>query len=208
MADLADNYENKKLPAWLRFLPPDPDGFTYKEYETWDDDIRVELIDGMVYMMSSSDEWHQWVSMEILRQLGNQLQGKKCTPYSEFDVRLFYQEDKSDKTVVRPDIIVVCDESKVMGKKNCEGAPDFVIEILSEYSRGRDYIDKKNKYEQAGVKEYWIVSRYKLHIFNLIEGIFNETEKTIHRELNQPVSCLENCFIDFQGMVDRYQSGA
>ena len=100
---------------------------TYKDYKIIPDDIRCELIDGVIYLMASADEMHQWISGELLAQLKNQLQGKKCTPYSEFDVRPFYTLDESDVTVVRPDIIIVCDETKVIGKKNCEGPPDFII---------------------------------------------------------------------------------
>ena len=203
MADVIEKYDSEKFPFWVRPLPYD--GYTYKEFKTWGEDVRVELIDGIPYLMASPDEWHQWVAMELSGQIRNQLQGKNCSVYAEFDVRLFYKEDESDNTTVRPDIIVVCDESKTLGKKSCHGAPDFVIEILSEFSEGRDFIDKKKKYEKGGVKEYWIVSSDKLHIFTLAGQTFQENTVSIHRDLKQSVSCLEGCFIDFRVMVDRYR---
>ena len=83
MADAArqENLINDAIyPAWLK-APPPFGGYTYKEYKKWDDNIRVELLDGMVYMMASGDEWHQWMMLELGSQLGNQLLGKKCIPY-------------------------------------------------------------------------------------------------------------------------------
>ena len=209
MADAAEQEKLKngtKTPSWLK-SPVPFGGYTYKEYKTWDEDIRVELVDGMVYMMAAPDEWHQWVSYEIALQLGIQLKGKKCTPYAApFDVRLFFEIDESDKTIYQPDILVVCDESKTKGLKYCKGAPDFVIEIVSEHSEARDLIEKKKMYEKAGVKEYWVTGKDELFVFILDAGKYTETVKKITRELKQPVSCLDACIIDFQDIVDRYVS--
>ncbi|MCL1992356.1 MAG: Uma2 family endonuclease [Spirochaetes bacterium] len=135
----------------LSFEPP-ARGFTYRDYEKWDDDIRLELIDGAVYLMSSPTEWHRWVCGELFWQLKSHFRGKACNVYSELDVRPFYQEGDSDQTVVRPNIIVVCDEGKVFGKKNCEGAPDFIIEVLSEGTAGRDLADKKTQKKSLPAK--------------------------------------------------------
>ena len=196
--------KKKKYPSWLKASAPFG-GYTYKEYKTWDDNIRVELVDGIVHMMAAPDEWHQWVSGNICRQLGNQLEGRKCTPYAApFDVRLFYKIDETDKTVYQPDVFVVCDESKIKGLKYCKGAPDFIIEILSEHSEGRDFSEKKKNYEKAGVKEYWVVGMNELHIFLSEDGKYEETSIMITRELKQAVSCLDGCVIDFKQMVDRY----
>ena len=175
--------------------------FSYKDYKNWPEDFRLELIDGMVYLMASGDDWHQWLTPELSGQIRNQLSGNKCLLYTEFDVRLFYEQDESDTTVVRPDIIVVCDRNKSLGKKNCQGAPDFIIEVLSASSEGRDFIDKKKAYRKAGVKEYWIVSKEAVHIFILVNGEYQETVVTLHKDLKQPVSCLQDCIIDFQPVV-------
>ena len=157
MADAArqENLRNyTKIPKWLE-APVPFGGYTYKEYKNWDDDIRVELVDGMVYMMAGPDEWHQWVSARLVKLIGDFLEGRKCTIYyAPFDVRLFFETDESDKTVYQPDIFIICDNTKTKGLKYCKGAPDFIIEIMSEYSVGRDLIEKKKMYEKAGVKEY------------------------------------------------------
>lgn len=130
--------------------------YTYADYASWDDENRYELIDGAVYMMSpapTSD--HQAICRELLYQFTAFLKGKTCKVFaSPFDVRLNFDGD--DKTVVQPDILVVCDRSKIV-KAGCNGAPDLVVEILSPSSVNRDILLKFNKYLQSGVREYWIV---------------------------------------------------
>ena len=138
MANLAQiEQEETQYPVWLN-RPLPFDGYKYKDYKNWDDGVNVELLEGVPYMMSSPGERHQWLVTELAKQLGVQLEGKKCQPYVEFDVRLFYSKDESDNTVVRPDLMVVCDESKVMDKMNCEGVPDFILEVVSKNSAGKD----------------------------------------------------------------------
>jgi len=121
------------VPEWMKARK----GFCWNDYVKWDDDVRVdrvELFDDLVYMMAAPDEWHQWVAGNMYRQLGDFLNGKKCTPYiAPFDVRLFPQEDGSDNTVFQPDVFVVRDRDKVFGRKYCNGAPDFVIEVMSDF---------------------------------------------------------------------------
>jgi len=129
--------------------------YTYDDYKTWDDEQRVELIDGIVYAMSAPSQSHQRVLSKIARRFGNYLEGKSCEVFqSPSDVRLNY--DKEDNTVVQPDMFVVCNKSKLDGQ-NCNGAPDLVLEVLSPSTKRKDEIVKLNKYIGAGVKEYWIV---------------------------------------------------
>jgi Uma2 family endonuclease len=73
-----------------------------------------------------------------------------------FDVRLFYEEDESDDTVVQPDILIVCDKEK-RGHEGCRGAPDFVVEILSPSNTAIEMERKLKLYKEAGVREYWVV---------------------------------------------------
>ena len=135
------------------------DKYTYADYEVWDEGFRCELIDGIVYMMASPTLWHQDVVLEVGSVLREFLKGKKCKTFVESGVRLFPSVDKTDKDVLLPDIIVVCDESKITGGKVCEGAPDIVFEVLSGSTRLRDLNVKKQIYKQAGVKEYWIIAK-------------------------------------------------
>ena len=138
--------------------------YTYRDYVTWDDKNRYELIDGVVYMMSSPSRLHQKILTELLRQLSNFLVGKSCEVYpAPFDVRLHGNGDK-ETTVVQPDIVVVCETTK-LDDKGCNGAPDMVIEILSPSNAKHDTIRKFSKYLEAGVKEYWVVDPERQTVF-------------------------------------------
>ena len=66
----------------------------------------------------------------------------------------------NDKTYIQPDISVICDKSK-LDDRGCNGAPDFIIEIVSLSSRKMDYTTKNALYSDAGVREYWIVDPEK-----------------------------------------------
>ena len=130
--------------------------FTYADYESWDDENRYELIDGVEFMMSAPSTAHQSILIELSRQIANFLKGKSCRVFtSPYDVCLNGLGD-DDYTVVQPDILVVCDKSKI-DEKRCNGAPDMVIEILSPSTSKRDLLIKQVKYQEAGVREYWIV---------------------------------------------------
>jgi len=135
--------------------------FTYADYLSWPDGERWELIDGEAYMMSPApSRRHQELSMELGIQFANFLKGKSCKVYfAPFDVRLPQHADQPDdeiETVVQPDIVVVCDRSK-LDDKGCKGAPDLVIEILSPSTSKMDLQDKFILYQRVGVKEYWLV---------------------------------------------------
>ncbi|MCL2399377.1 MAG: Uma2 family endonuclease, partial [Defluviitaleaceae bacterium] len=130
--------------------------YTYADYETWDDDFRCELIDGVIYDMASPSRAHQEVSAALLTELHIFLRGKKCKVFhAPFDVRL--NAATKDDIVVQPDILVICDEKKIENGKHCIGAPDFVVEILSPSTSRKDKIIKSRRYFDAGVKEYWLI---------------------------------------------------
>ena len=131
--------------------------YCYADYLEWDDDVRSELIHGNVYMMSPPLTLHQRISRQLFMKFANFLDGKTCEVFvAPFGVRLFPLEDKSDDTVVEPDIIVVCDSSKI-DERGCNGAPDLIIEILSPSNRPKERLIKFNLYLEAKVPEYWIV---------------------------------------------------
>ncbi len=137
--------------------------YTYADYLTWMDDVRRELINGIVKLMTPApSRKHQDLSVNFTRVLGNFVFNKGCKVYhAPSDVRLPKNgKDKNDKdiyTVVQPDIYVVCDLSK-LDDKGCLGAPDFIIEIVSAQHAKRDVKEKFDLYEKHGVKEYWIVN--------------------------------------------------
>jgi Uma2 family endonuclease len=155
--------------------------YTYNDYCEIDDGNRYEVLDGELYMMSSPSSLHQMIVMEVSRQLGNALQGRVCTPFvSPMDVRLFYEEDGSDDTVVQPDVFVVCDKDKI-GKNSINGAPDFVIEVLSPSNSLFEMSIKQAVYERSGVKEYWMIDSDKkeLLMFELVDSVFDGERKKL-----------------------------
>ena len=133
--------------------------FTYGDYLKWDDEERWELIDGVAYNMTPApSRFHQQVSGELLVQLVNNLRNTPCKAYAApFDVRLpeADEADEAIRTVVQPDISVICDRSK-LDDKGCKGSPDLIVEILSPATARKDMKEKFLRYERAGVREYWI----------------------------------------------------
>lgn len=140
--------------------------YTYADYLTWEFDEMVELIKGKIFPNWLSPRTrHQWVSRELTVRIGNFLKGKKHEVFcAYFDVRLcFLPEKKAEKkidTVVQPDICVICDLSK-LDSRGCNGAPDWTIEILSKGTAKKDLSEKFEIYQNAGVKEYWIIHPYE-----------------------------------------------
>ena len=144
--------------------------YTAADYVTWNDGHRYELFHGSIHAMSPAPNlYHQGASRNLSFEIGRFLKPKAICRifYAPIDVFL------SDDTVVQPDIIVVCDPQKLQ-KKGCVGAPDLVVEILSPSTSKTDWKDKFTLYEEAGVREYWIVNPDEnlLHVFRLTDGKF------------------------------------
>lgn len=142
-------------------LPQEKKEYSFADYLTWSKDSRIEIMDGQVIMMAPPTRIHQKISGEIFYQLRTYLEEKKCEVYAApFAVRLFEKENDTPEdiqTVFEPDITVICDQNK-LDDDGCKGAPDFIVEILSPSTMSHDWIYKMRRYEQAGVKEYWIIS--------------------------------------------------
>ena len=134
--------------------------YSYADYLKWNFEERVELLKGKIFKMSPAPNTeHQIISMDIAGRLWSFLKGNQCRVYpAPFDVRLSRKlaNDKDVLTVVQPDICVVCDPSMV-DARGCAGAPDIVVEILSPSNSEKELNKKYEIYEQAGVKEYWVV---------------------------------------------------
>ncbi len=134
--------------------------YTYGDYLQWPEEEKLELIDGVPFLMAPApSRRHQELIVNLLLQIGNQVEGKPCKVYTApFEVRLPSGQEKDEdiKTVVQPDIVVVCDRSK-LDERGCKGSPDWIIEVLSPGTASRDYVTKLALYEKNGVKEYWIV---------------------------------------------------
>lgn len=132
------------------------------DYYAMPEDRRVELIDGIIYDMTAPSVIHQCIIGEIFARLRNHIRknhGKCLAMMAPTDVRL----DMDDATMVQPDILVVCNRKQIDSHR-LEGAPDFVVEVLSPSTRKKDYLIKLPKYAQAGTAEYWIVDPDKKKI--------------------------------------------
>jgi Uma2 family endonuclease len=166
--------------------------FTVRQWRSWPEDERWELIGGSAFNMSPAPRLpHQRLSGKLYGQMLNWFRGKPCEPfYSPVDVYLPDSPDQDDDdidTVVQPDLMVVCDPAKCRDE-GIRGAPDFVIEILSPGTAWRDQTDKRRLYERAGVREYWIIHPDSLDviIYRLAAGRF---EDPCGANLRQPVAC-------------------
>lgn len=136
--------------------------FTIEDIFALPDGQRAELIDGQIYMMATPSRIHQKISMELSRSIGNYIHDKKgsCEVYTA-PFAVFLNQD--NKTYVEPDISVICNKDKLTNE-GCNGAPDWIIEIVSPSSRQMDYFKKLFKYRMAAVREYWIVDPKKKNV--------------------------------------------
>ena len=136
-------------------LQPQPETITLEQYEALPAEKRVEVFDGIIYDMASPSQIHQSISMQLSTVINNYILRKKgpCSVFSApFDVKLA----DYPLTIVQPDIMIVCDKDK-LDEKRCNGAPDFIIEIVSPGNPSDDYIRKTYYYKNYDVREYWIV---------------------------------------------------
>lgn len=138
---------------------PKTETYTIEDVYALPDGERAELIDGQIYYMAPPSFVHQKISVKLSTKIDNYItehNGKCEVVAAPFAVFL----NKDDLTYVEPDISVICDPSK-LNDKGCNGAPDWVIEIVSPSSKRMDYSTKLFKYRTAGVREYWIVDPAK-----------------------------------------------
>ncbi len=129
---------------------------TLEDYYALPDERRVELIDGVFYDMAAPSYRHQIILGELyiqFRACADGHEGECRVMLSPCDVQL----DNDDKTIVQPDLFVLCGKTDITGLQRFPGAPDLTLEILSESTRSKDVLLKSYKYKNAGVREYWIV---------------------------------------------------
>ena len=177
--------------------------YSYADYLTWIDDVRRELIEGIVKLMPAPRDIHAEVSFNITWHLGAILKknrGKCKVRTAPFDVRLPKNgENDNDKiyTVVQPDICIICDLSK-LDRRGCCGAPDMIVEVFSPSTGKRDLTEKFALYEEAGVKEYWIAypDSKSIHVFLLQENGKYDDGTLYEFEGKVPVRVFDDYLID------------
>ena len=128
--------------------------YTYEDYLKTPEDKRYELINGELLMAPSPIPNHQRISGKLEFMVKKFITENNVGEvfYAPCDVYL------DNENVVQPDILFISkDKLGIIGEKNIQGAPDLVIEIISESSVYRDMVQKKKLYARFGVKEYWIV---------------------------------------------------
>ena len=143
---------------------PQENNYTTKDIYALPDGQRAELIDGQIYNMAPPNTSHQRISYSLARKISDYIDRKNgsCEVFlAPFAVFL----NKDDKNYVEPDISVICDRSK-LDDRGCNGAPDWIIEVVSPGTERMDYGIKLFKYRSAGVREYWIVNP-KTHTVNV-----------------------------------------
>lgn len=148
--------------------------YSYADYLTWQFDETVELIHGKIMLMCPAPNVkHQHISRNLLISIGNHLQGKLCQVFhAPFDVKLYDSRksklaDREVYSVVQPDLCVICDKNKLT-EQGCEGAPEWIIEILSKGNSKKEMRLKYELYEESGVTEYWLVYPYEEAIYQFV----------------------------------------
>lgn len=130
--------------------------YTYQDLAEFESKEKYEIYDGKLVLMGSPSTKHQAILLDLAIQFKEFFKDKKCKPFiAPLDVRLD-GKGLNSTNVVQPDLMVVCDKNKIKDN-GIEGAPDFVLEILSKSNRYHDLIYKMNLYQKFGVREYWIV---------------------------------------------------
>lgn len=186
--------------------------YTYADYLTWQFEDRVELFKGWVQRMGPTPRsMHQHISFELTAQISQYLRGKPCKGFAApFDVRLTNKRtsvsNKEITTVLQPDLCVVCDTSKI-DDLGCNGAPDWVIEILSPGNCKKEIKIKYELYQENGVREYWIVDPIHEYVivFDLVSEKFVNRKMYAHDE-PVPVGIFDGFSIDFPQVFEYQQT--
>lgn len=132
-----------------------PHVYTAGERAAFPETRRTELINGSLYDMAAPSTVHQDICMEVYRQLYDCIRTHHASCHA-FIAPTDVYPDSDEYTVVQPDVFIVCDKKKIT-RKNIQGAPDFIVEVLSSSTRKKDQFIKYSKYGLSGVREYWMI---------------------------------------------------
>ena len=175
---------------------PKSNNYTIEDIYSLPDGQRAELIDGQIYNMAPLSPFHQELVMELSATLRDYIK-KNSGPCKVYPAPFAVFLNQDDHNYVEPDISVVCDESK-LDDKGCNGAPDWIIEIVSPGSRRMDYGIKLFKYRSAGVREYWIVDPDKQRI--IVYDLEHDDVEEYTFEDKVKVRIYDELWIDFKNL--------
>lgn len=149
--------------------------------------------------MANPSQDHQTISMELSTVLNTYIREKKgsCRVFhAPFDVKLSNQP----LTIVQPDLMIICGKDKLDGKR-CNGAPDFIIEIVSPSKLNDDYIRKLYYYKNYGVREYWIADpQRKTVTVNYFEGNILNVQYSFYCVIK--VNIYDDLYVNFSDIAE------
>lgn len=174
---------------------------TLEDYLALPDDQRVELIDGVFFEMEAPTYIHQGVGGRLYTIFENYIESRQGSCFA-FTAPVDVQLDCDDKTVVQPDVLIVCDMDKFR-KGRVFGAPDLVVEVLSPSTSRKDRSLKLVKYKRAGVREYWIIDPDRRQVW-VYEFERSDVPVIYGFEDTVPVGIYGGeCKVDFAQIYDR-----
>ena len=178
---------------------PKSNNYTIEDIYSLPDGQRAELIDGQIYDMAPPSPFQQELVMELSATLRDYIKKNSgsCKVYPA-PFAVFLNQD--DHNYVEPDISVICDPNRI-NEKGCNGAPDFIIEIVSPGNPSDDYIRKLYYYKNYGVREYWIVDpKRKTISVNYFEGNIVSVQYPFDSIIK--VNIYEDLFINFSEIAN------
>ena len=180
--------------------------YTYKDYLTFNDNERLEIIEGKIFnMIQAPSRIHQEILSEMLFKIKQYIEsnnGSSDVYPAPFDIILKNNDEEiiNSKNIVQPDISVICDKNKLT-EKGCTGSPDMIVEVISPYNPSNDYVRKLNLYEAFKVKEDWIINPMKKNILVYVlteNGYDAPTSYTFNDKVK--VNIYDNLEIDFNSI--------
>lgn len=167
------------------------------------DGTRAELIDGQMYMVAPPSTLHQRLVMKTSYSIQDYIT-KNNGSFEVFPAPFAVFLNSDDKTYVEPDISIIYDKDK-LDDKGCQGAPDWILEIVSPSSKRMDYYIKLTAYRLAGVREYWIIDPMKKTV--IVYDMANDSGPTIYSLTDKiKVNIYEDLYIDFRDIMQTIKS--
>ncbi len=151
--------------------------FTRAELDALPDDgRRHELIDGVLIVTPSPVWQHQRVVIRLVVRLSGACPDDCELLSAPFDVAL------AEDTIVQPDLLVA--RRSDLTEKDLPAAPLLAIEVLSPSTRHLDLGFKRARYEEAGVRSYWVVDPKEpsIIVLTLRDGVYVEAGRAVGDE--------------------------